>query len=97
MILRYHGQFSLDDSKRLENALDSPFQKFRDQELSKRTYAKHVLQWVSQNLYSIDPEDVELTYGDSHTIDPMTDEEIEAIAAKVVANVEKLTGGKLRS
>ncbi len=77
MILRYHGQFSLDDSKKLENALDSPFQKFRDQELSKRTYAKHVLQWVSQNLYSIDPEDVELTYGDSHTIDPMTDEEIE--------------------
>ena len=47
-----------------------------DQELSRRTYAKHVLQWVSRNLYSIEPEDVELTYGDTCSIDLMTDEEI---------------------
>ena len=49
----------------------------KDQELSKRTYAKHVLQWVSRNLYSIGPEDVELTYGDNRSIDLMTDDEIE--------------------
>jgi len=59
------------------NEHDVSLQLDKDQELSRRTYAKHVLQWVSHNLYSIDPEDVELTYGDSHTIDPMTDEEIE--------------------
>jgi hypothetical protein len=56
---------------------DVSLQVYRDQELSRHIYAKHVLQWVSRTLYSIEPEDVEITYGDNRSIDLITDEEIE--------------------
>jgi hypothetical protein len=49
----------------------------KDQALSRRTYAKHVHQWIGDRWFSIDPKDVEVTYGTSYSIEPMTDDDIE--------------------
>ena len=49
----------------------------KDQALSRRTYAKHVHQWIGDRWFSIDPKDVEVTYGTSYSIEPMTDDEVE--------------------
>ena len=48
-----------------------------DLEQGKRTYAKHILKWVSNKFYNIDPRDVDVSYEDITSIDLMTDEEID--------------------
>lgn len=48
-----------------------------DQEHGRPTNAKHILDWLKGRMFSIDPREVTVTYGDGYTIDPMTDEEID--------------------
>jgi len=49
-----------------------------DLEQGKETYAKHILKWVSNKLWNIDPRQVNVSYNDITSIDLMTDEEIDA-------------------
>jgi hypothetical protein len=48
-----------------------------DQEHGHATHAKHLINWISSRLGNIDPREVNVTYGDDHTIKLMTDEEID--------------------
>lgn len=48
-----------------------------DLEQGKETYAKHILKWVSNKLYNIDPRDVNVSYEDITSINLMSDEEID--------------------
>jgi hypothetical protein len=48
-----------------------------DQEHGKPTYAKHLIEWTRDRMHSIDPREVTVTYGDTHIIEPMTDDDIE--------------------
>ena len=48
-----------------------------DQAHGRPTYAKHLIGWVSDRLWNIDPKEVTVTYGDDHTIEMMTDEDID--------------------
>ena len=48
-----------------------------DQAHGEPTYAKHLINWVSDRLWNIDPREVNVTYGDDHTINLMTEEEID--------------------
>ena len=48
-----------------------------DQAHGKSTYAKHLINWVSSRLSEIDPREVNVTYGDTFTIEIMTDEQID--------------------
>ena len=48
-----------------------------DQAHGRPTYAKHLIEWVSDRLWNIDPREVNVTYGDDHTINLMTEEEID--------------------
>ena len=44
----------------------------------KPTYAKHILKWVSNKLWNIDPRQVNVSYNDITSINLMTDEDIDA-------------------
>ncbi len=48
-----------------------------NKEHSKPTYAKHILTELSHQLSNIDPKDVDVEYGSSVTITPMTDQDID--------------------
>ena len=41
------------------------------------TYAKHLIRWVSDRLGNINPREATVTYGENHTIEIMTDEQID--------------------
>ena len=55
---------------------DIEFQLELDKEHSKPTYAKHILNWISTQLHYIDPKTVDVEYGSSLDITPMTNKEI---------------------
>ena len=59
------------------NEHDIELQMELDQEHGKPTYAKHLLKWVGDRIGFINPTEVEVSYGDSHIIEPMTDEDID--------------------
>ena len=48
-----------------------------DQEHGKPTYTKHLIEWTRDKMHSIDPREVEVSYGDNSTIELMTNEQIE--------------------
>ena len=48
-----------------------------DQDHGKPTFAKHLIEWVSDRIGSIDPREATITYGNSTTIELMTDEQID--------------------
>ena len=48
-----------------------------DQAHGKPTYAKHLINWISSRLSEINPREVNVTYGDTSTIEIMTDEQID--------------------
>jgi len=48
-----------------------------DQTHGEPTYAKHIIDWVSDRLGNIDPRETTVTYGDNLTIEMMTDEQID--------------------
>ena len=48
-----------------------------DQAHGEPTYAKHIINWVSDRLGNINPREVTVTYGDNPTIELMTNEQIE--------------------
>ena len=48
-----------------------------DQNHGEPTYAKHLINWVRDRLWNIDPRDATVTYGDNPTIEIMTDEQID--------------------
>jgi len=48
-----------------------------DQAHGKSTYAKHLISWVNDRLSEINPREVNVTYGDTSTIEIMTDEQID--------------------
>ena len=60
------------------NEQDIEFQLELGKKHSKPTYAKHILKYISNQLYSIDPKDVVVEYDSPITITQMTDEEIDA-------------------
>jgi hypothetical protein len=47
-----------------------------DQEHGKPTYAKHLMEWTRDRMHTIDPREVDVSYGDNSTIELMTDEQI---------------------
>jgi hypothetical protein len=47
-----------------------------DQEHGKPTYAKHLIEWTRDRMHTIDPREVEVSYGDNPTIELMTNEQI---------------------
>ena len=59
------------------NEHDIELQMELDKEHGKTTYAKHLLKWVGDRIGFINPTEVEVSYGDSHIIEPMTDEDID--------------------
>ena len=59
------------------NEHDIELQMELDKEHGKPTYAKHLLKWVGDRIGFINPTEVEVSYGDSHIIEPMTDEDID--------------------
>jgi len=48
-----------------------------DQNQGKPTYAKHLLKWVNDQIWTVDPREVTVTYGDHHIIKPMSKDQIE--------------------
>jgi hypothetical protein len=48
-----------------------------DHHHSRSTYAKHIVNWVSDRLGNINPREVNLIYGDTPTIELMTDDQID--------------------
>ena len=48
-----------------------------DQDHGQPTYAKHIINWVSSRLWNINPREVNLIYGDTPTIELMTNDQIE--------------------
>ena len=59
------------------NEKDIRLQKSLENEDGRPTYAKHLLEWVSNHLYSIDPRECEVTYQDTILIEKMTQEQVE--------------------
>ena len=59
------------------NEQDIHHQMELDQAHGKPTYAKHLINWISSRLSEINPREVNVTYGDEHTINLMTDEQID--------------------
>jgi hypothetical protein len=47
-----------------------------DHHHSRSTYAKHIINWVSDRLGNINPREVNLTYGDDTKIELMTNDQI---------------------
>ena len=48
-----------------------------DQAHGRPTYAKHLINWISDRLWNIDPREVTVTYGANPTVEIMTDEQID--------------------
>jgi len=48
-----------------------------DQAHGEPTYAKHLIDWISDRLGNINPREVTVTYGTNPTIEIMTDEQID--------------------
>ena len=48
-----------------------------DLEQGTSTYSNHLIKWVNERLSDIDPREVDVTYGDNITVEPMTNEQIE--------------------
>ena len=59
------------------NETDIELQMDLNKKHSKPTYAKHILKEIANQLYSIDPKNVDVEYGSSVTITPMTNQEID--------------------
>ena len=59
------------------NENDIKLQMELDQAHGKPTYAKHLIQWVSDRISTIDPREATITYGNSTTIELMTEEQID--------------------
>jgi hypothetical protein len=59
------------------NNHDMELQMQLDQEHGKPTYTKHLIEWTRDKMHSIDPREVEVSYGDNSTIELMTNEQIE--------------------
>ena len=59
------------------NEQDIEFELELNRKHSKPTYAKHILKWTANQLFNIDPKNVEVKYGTSPDIKLMTNEEIE--------------------
>jgi hypothetical protein len=59
------------------NENDIKLQMELDQAHGNPTYAKHLIQWVSDRISSIDPREATITYGSSTTIESMSDEQID--------------------
>jgi len=59
------------------NEQDIEFELELDRKHSESTYAKHILKWTANQLFNIDPKNVEVKYGTSPDIKLMTNEEID--------------------
>jgi hypothetical protein len=77
----YNTQITIDSTSVLlsygRDKTDILHQMKMDQEHGQATHAKHLINWISSRLGNIDPREVNVTYGDGHTIKLMTDEEID--------------------
>ena len=56
---------------------DIQLQMLLDLEQGTSTYSNHLIKWVNERLWDIDPREVDVTYGDNITVEPMTKEQIE--------------------
>ena len=68
------------------NNHDMELQMQLDQEHGKPTYAKHLIEWTRDRMHSIDPEEVTVTYGENHTIQPMNSEYIQQFIVSCLEN-----------
>ena len=57
-----------------------------DQAHGRPTYAKHLIKWIGDRLWNIDPREVTVAYGDDHTIKLMTDEEIDEFRERCLSD-----------
>ena len=48
-----------------------------DQNQGKPTYANHLLKWVNDQIWTVDPREVTVTYGDQLVMEPMSKDQIE--------------------
>ena len=51
-------------------------QKLMENEDSRPTYAKHLLEWVRNSIYFLEPRDCEVTYQKGMVIEAMTQEQV---------------------
>ena len=68
------------------NNHDMELQMQLDQEHGKPTYAKHLIEWTRDRMHSIDPEEVTVTYGKNHTIQPMNSDDIQQFIVSCLEN-----------
>ena len=68
------------------NNHDMELQMQLDQEHGKPTYAKHLIEWTRDRMHSIDPEEVTVTYGENHTIQPMNSDDIQQFMVSCLEN-----------
>ena len=52
---------------------------------SHKSYASYILEYVRENLWTIDIENVELSYTEDPTITPMTDDELKDFEREVIS------------
>ena len=57
-----------------------------DQEHGKPTYAKHILNWVGDRMGSVDPKEVDVSYGKSHSIKPINNKDIQWFIEEFLEN-----------
>lgn len=60
-----------------KNEEDIQLQMQLDLEQGTSTYSKHLIKWVNERLWDIDPREVDVTYGENITVEPMTNDQIE--------------------
>ena len=58
------------------NEKDIRLQKSLENEDGRPTYAKHLLEWVRNSIYFLEPKDCKVTYQKGMVIEPMTQEQV---------------------
>jgi len=63
---------------------DILLQKEVDNEYGRTTYAKHILDWVSDKLTNIDPRDCTLVYPQEPSVRPLSDDEVREYIDEII-------------
>ena len=59
------------------NEKDILLQKEIDNQLSRKTYSKHIINWVRERLWYIDLDECDLEYTGNPSVSPMTKKEVK--------------------
>ena len=86
----HHTKITIDSTSEIlrygRDEHDIQHQMQLDQAHGRPTYAKHLIKWIGDRLWNIDPREVTVAYGDDHTIKLMTDEEIDEFRERCLSD-----------